>query len=111
MKKMTQLRMWISEKFIPLYIWIAYAQKTNWVSYHAKKLIKKYRQKDKKSFTQKVSEKWFEWMHPQNWKISFSLSLLLIIVPQFLLGAISMQNFTFIDSDFLATVWQVLASI
>lgn len=57
MKKLNALINWISEKLIPTQIWIAYSKKTNWVSYHAKKLIRKSQSKDKRSFKQKASEK------------------------------------------------------
>lgn len=111
MKKIHAITNWIFEKLIPIQIWIAYSKKTNWVSYHAKKRIRKSQSKDKRSLAQKASEKWFEWMHPQRWRTSLGLAFSLILIPQLILGAIPLQSVAFIDADFLATVWQVLASI
>jgi hypothetical protein len=111
MKKINIITNWISKKLIPFQIQITYFQKANWVSYHAKKLIRKSQSQDHRSFTQKISEKWFELMHPQRWRASLGLALSLIFIPQLILGLLPLQSFTFIDSDFLTTVWQVLASI
>ena len=60
---------------------------------------------------QKVTEKWFEWMHPQKWRVSLGLALSLILIPQVALGIFPLQCLSFIDENFIATVWQVLASI
>lgn len=108
---MKVIRNWVHEKIIPIQIWIAYSQKKNWVSYHAKKIIRNSQTKDKKGWFKLFSEWWFEWMHPQNWVISLILSFSFIFAPQVILGTLYLKNLDFIDIDFLSTTWQVLASI
>lgn len=108
---MQMIKNWIYEKIIPIQIWILRSQQKNWVSYYAKKLIKNSQNKDKKGFFNSFSEKWFEWMHPQKWATSLFLAFSFVFTPQFVLGIFNLQNFNVIDTNFLSTIWQVLASI
>jgi len=111
MKLIERLKILLSEQLIPIQIWIAYHQPSTWVSTRAKKLIEKSKKKDKKGFSDSLSEKWFEWMHPQRWRASLTLALALIAIPQFALGFLPLHVLGFIDETFLIVIWQVLASI
>ena len=108
---MKAIKNWVYEKLISIQVWIVRSQRKNWVSYRAKNVIRNSQNKNKKGFIQALSEKWFEWMHPQKWGFSLLLAFSFIFVPPLILGLFNLQNYRFIDTDFLSTVWQVLASI
>jgi hypothetical protein len=111
MKNSNRIKNWFSEQIISTQIWISSSQKRNWVSHQAKRLIRESQRKVSKGLRQTISETWFEWMHPQRWRTSLGLALIIIFLPQFVLGALPIPSLIFLDDDFIKTVWQVLASI
>jgi len=117
MKNLSKLKAWITDKLTSIQVWIITLPRKNWVSFHAHKLILNSKKQVKRGISERVSETWFAWMHPSRWRVSFSLALSLVILPQLLLGVLFRiellphQIANFIDTDFISTVWQVLASI
>ena len=117
MKNINIIGNWFSEKLTQLQVWMVALPKRNWVSYNAEKLIRKSKRKERTKISEVISEKWFTWMDPSRWWASLVLAMIIVILPQPLIGllfntgVLSSHFLSFLDSDFLSTIWQVLASI
>jgi hypothetical protein len=117
MKRITRFKNWLLKIYILVQTSIISIPRKNWVSYHARKLIKESQNKDRTSFLDRFSQAWFDLMHPTRWRASLILALSFVVLPQLLLGLLlnlillPEQLINFLDKEFLSTVWQVLASI
>ena len=117
MKHITRLKNWLFKIYILIQTATLSIPRKNWVSYHARKLIRESQSRDRKSFVKKLSEWWFELMHPTRWRTSLLLAFTVVLLPQLLIGLLLQvkllptQLFAFLDTDFSSTTWQVLASI
>jgi hypothetical protein len=101
----------------PIYAWfIVHFFRSSWLSVESKKITKSLKSVKQRSVIS-FSDRWAEWMLPQNWGISLLLSLGVVFLPQILIIFITLFGIRVpslnlgVDGNLIANAWQILASI